>query len=826
MLSPQWLFKKHVSVIVFTPHRKKGPPMPSPRLFRLHPNVKRLALVCGVCALALGGPSQAQDQTQDQTPDSDASGPIPYTQLKSTPSQLSGPSPLSSADSALLEQALQAVKTRDFAAADSLAAGLSDPVARKIVTWTIINNSVDSGGIYSFPRLDAARRDLWGWPRSAYRQVSAEKLIGASGMTPQQIIDWFNGAPPQSLDGATALINAYAALNHTTEATALAKHWWRTEVFDSLGQANFYQAFGRYLTQEDSVARINCLMLDTQNAASQTIRDMIPYVDAHTANVANAVIAMRSGAASADGFYQTALAADPHNKVLAYARARYLSSKGLEPLGLGLVSDLPPASMSPGAATQLYRTRLVYFRAALKAQNWQAAYDAMNGGGFDGGEPQAEAEFFAGWVALIKLNRPDDAIKHFEGVAAAGTSPITQGRADYWLGRAYEARNKPGDAQVAHAWYVKGGQYIYAFYGQMAAEKAGVTEIRLGKDPVPTPADKARFEGREEVRAARMLGALGETALFRAIVLDLDQVLPNAEEEALLVDLAATYDSQTIAMKIARMAMQRGFYLPERAYPIRDVPNVPGPEKAPEKAYVLAITRQESGFDPSVRSRANARGMMQLIPSTARAVASRLGIGYNESELYQPDYNMSLGAYHLGELVDRLGGSYIMASAGYNAGPSRMGQWVAQCGDPRGPNADALSFIECMPLTETRNYMMRVTENMRIYRARLNGGVAPLTAMADVTRGTPGIFGGFDASDVGDGSLPDEPISYADYQKAQAKDAAAAAALAATPKAAPAPEKKAVAKKATHKKAERKKTAGKKKTATHSKKTSDKHKKR
>jgi len=795
---------------------------------RLRTTVTRLAMLCGAGALIFTGlaltglaTANAQNQVQDQTPDTDSpnSAPIPYTQLASSPAHMNGPSPLSASDSALLEQALQAAKSRDFANADSLAAGLSDPVARKIVTWTIINNSADAGGIYSFARLDAARRDLWGWPRAATRQIAGEKMMASSGITPQQVVAWFEGAPPQSLEGATALINAYTALGRTADAQALAKAWWRAHVFDSLAQAGFYQAFGRYLSQDDHVARIDCLMLDSQNASSQTIRDMIPFVDAHTADVANAVIAMRSLAASADGLYQTALTSDPHNRVLAYARARYLSSKGLEPLGFGLMTDLPPAAMSPGAATQLYRNRLIYFRAALKAQNWQAAYDAMNNGGFDGGEPQAEAEFFAGWTALIKLNRYDDAIRHFQGVAGAGTSPITQGRADYWLGRAYEARNGPGDAQAAHDWYAKGGQYIYAFYGQMAAEKAGVKEIVLGKDPVPSPADKARFESREEVRAARMLGALGETGLFRALVLDLDTVLPNAEEEALLVDLAATYDSQTIAMKIARMSLQRGFYLPERAFPVRDVPNVPGPEKA----YVLAITRQESGFDPGVRSGANARGMMQLIPSTARAVANRLGMSYSDSQLYQPDYNMALGAYHLGELVGRLNGSYIMASAGYNAGPSRMSQWIAQCGDPRGDTADALSFIECMPITETRNYMMRVSENMRIYRARLNGGHAPLTAMADITRGTPAPIGGFDASDVGDGSLPDGPISYADYQKAQAQDAAAAAALSAAPKPAPEPEKplKAEAGKKTPEKAvkgkkgkkvpEKKAAAGKKK---------------
>jgi soluble lytic murein transglycosylase len=433
----------------------------------------------------------------------------------------------------------------------------------------------------------------------------------------------------------------------------------------------------------------------------------------------------------------------------------------------------------------------------------------MNGGGFENGESKAEAEFFAGWIALIKLNKPDLAIAHFTSVAEAGTSPITQGRANYWLGRAYEARNHPAaagvesDASLAQAYYAKGGQYIYAFYGQLAAEKAGVKTISLGHDPVPTQADRDRFNSRDLVKAARILGNLEQTDLFRQIVLNLDTVLPNAEEEALLTDLTAQYDSQVIAMKVARMSMQRGFYLPDRAYPIRDIPDVPGPEKA----FVLAIGRQESGFDATVRSHANARGVMQLIPSTARAVSRRLGIGYSEARLYEPQYNMTLGAYHLGELVDHFGGSYILAAAGYNAGPSRMSLWIDQCGEPRGQNADALSFIECHPLKETRDYMMRVTENMRIYRARLNGGTAPLTAAADVTRGVPAPINTTpDLDDEGDGSTTaaamsasagggsanGSPVGYLELQKQEAQQQAAeeAAAKYAAEHPAPPPEPK------------------------------------
>lgn len=736
---------------------------------------RKAALILGVSIFSLTclGPVSAQEEQTPLSGQNSMASPVDTAQ----PYQASL---ISGEEAETLEAALELVRTRNFAAADSMKAQLSTPVAKKIVTWAILNN--DGQGIYSFAALDGARRDLWGWPREAKRQIAAEKMIGLSGMTPQQIVDWFNGSPPQTIEGAVALINAHQTLGNVEDASQLAKTWWRTKIFDSMAQANFYQAFGRYLTKDDTTARINCLIINTQQGSSQAIRDLFPYVDDNTRTIANAALAMRSGAAGSDALYTSALALDPKNKTLAFARAKYLSGKGLEPLGYPILTDLPPASMSPEAASQLYALRVAYFKSALKAKDYRTAYNAMKGGGFENGESKAEAEFFAGWMALIKLNDTNAAVEHFHNLATAGTSPITQGRANYWLGRAYEARNNPGlnginpDATEAEKYYARGGQYIYAFYGQLAAEKAGIKTITVGKDPIPTAADRQRFDSRDQVRAAKILGSIGQIDMFRQIVLATSLVLPNAEEEALLVDMTARYDTQFMAMKVARNSMQRGFYLPERAYPLRAVPDVP----APEKAFVLAITRQESGFDPKVRSHANARGMMQLIPSTARAVARRLGASYTEARLYEPEFNMSLGAYHLGELVTRFDGSYIMAAAGYNAGPSRMARWVGDCGDPRGPNGDALSFIECHPFNETRNYMMRVTENIHVYRARLNGGSAPLTPMADVQRGLPApIVTGPDDEDAGNlGATADGPMSYLDYQKAEAQNAALAASLA------------------------------------------------
>ena len=329
------------------------------------------------------------------------------------------------------------------------------------------------------------------------------------------------------------------------------------------------------------------------------------------------------------------------------------------------------------------------------------------------------------------MKNPDAAAAHFANIAAVGASPITKGRALYWQGRAAEAQ---GDLIAAQAFYGEGARYITTFYGQLSAEKAGIKELRLDHDPLITQADRARFYGREQIRAARILADAGIRDLFRSLVLYIDDTLPNAEESALLVDMARGYGDQDLAMRAVRTAAQRGIILPERGYPLLDHHFTPGPGAA-ETAFVYSISRQESNFDPAARSAVGARGMMQLMPATAAIVARKLGEPHSVERLSEASYNMRLGSVYLGDMINSFSGSYIMASAAYNAGPGRPAQWAGLCGDPRGAATDPLDFIECIPFSETRNYVMRTMETTMVYRARLNGGVAPLTLSQDLKRG-------------------------------------------------------------------------------------------
>jgi soluble lytic murein transglycosylase len=367
---------------------------------------------------------------------------------------------------------------------------------------------------------------------------------------------------------------------------------------------------------------------------------------------------------------------------------------------------------------------------ALRAGDYAGAYSAVSRHSLTpGGSDFAEAESFSGWLALNKLRNPQLALGHFTRLNANVRSPVSKARAGYWLGRTAEAR---GDAQGAQAWYLQAAQHTTTFYGQLAAEKTSAKTLVLMQDPVPTAAERNEYASRDYVRALRLLSSAGEKNLVRVFGQHLGDAAQTPTELALAMDLIKAMGEQELSLLAYRRGAQRGLILHERGYPVRSTPSVAG---GAEPAFVLAITRQESQFDPSVRSSADARGMMQLLPGTARDTARKIGIGYDESQLWEPEYNMRLGSAYLGQVADRFSGSYIMAAAGYNAGPGRPATWASIYGDPRSASTDPLDFIESIPFSETRNYVMNVMSNVQVYRARLNGGSAPIGLSRELKRG-------------------------------------------------------------------------------------------
>jgi soluble lytic murein transglycosylase len=328
----------------------------------------------------------------------------------------------------------------------------------------------------------------------------------------------------------------------------------------------------------------------------------------------------------------------------------------------------------------------------------------------------SELEWVAGYCALRQEDY-EAAAEHFEAFRETVFSPISMGRAGYWLGRAYEGL---GNADAAAEAYALGAEYQSSFYGQLAAERGGlpVDPDFLGDENYGDWL-QAPFTASEVFHAALLLYEAGERDLSERFLTHLTESL-SQEEAGMLGDFALDIGDPHIALRIAKRAAQSGYEIMRAYYPVTDLAQA---DISADPALVLSIARRESEFDPVVISHAGAMGLMQVMPGTGRDTAARLGIAYDADRLLSdPDYNARLGSAYLEELTWRYDGNVVLVSAAYNAGPGRASQWIERFGDPREEDADGIiDWIEAIPFSETRNYIMRVTESIPIYEAQLTG---------------------------------------------------------------------------------------------------------
>ncbi|MFK7944914.1 MAG: transglycosylase SLT domain-containing protein [Paracoccaceae bacterium] len=345
------------------------------------------------------------------------------------------------------------------------------------------------------------------------------------------------------------------------------------------------------------------------------------------------------------------------------------------------------------------------------------------------GYDYSDAEWVAGWVALRKLNDPQSAIGHFRRFRDSVETPISIGRGGYWLGRAYEAA---GNSDEARKWYADGARYQTSFYGQLAAAKINAPgDDLLTQGGLPDwrthPAMRSDL-----VRLGAVLYFAGEDTLAMAVFSRLGQNLP-AGALAPLTRFVLDLGQPHYAIRIAKKAARRGVVIHPAYYPLHEIAKY---TTKVEPAFALSIARQETELNPRAVSRAGARGLMQLMPATAKRVSGWIGEPYSRSRLIDDwQYNVRLGEAYLARRTEQFSGSYVMAAAAYNAGAGRVDQWNGQFGDPRLGQIDMLDWMEQIPFNETRNYVQRVLEGLYVYRSRLSGVAAPMTIEKDLARG-------------------------------------------------------------------------------------------
>ena len=390
-----------------------------------------------------------------------------------------------------------------------------------------------------------------------------------------------------------------------------------------------------------------------------------------------------------------------------------------------LVLTAAPETMALQDTDEWWRERRSLARKLLDQGKFEAAYQVVRDAALPASEYyRADFHFMCGWIALRYRNDPATARAHFAHIDDGSANPIVLARANYWRARVAEAI---GDKDAMRASYEAAARYPTAYYGQLARARLGLDRIELRVPVLANPADDAALAD-ERVRAADMLYALGERDVVLYFVADLAEQSTDVAVLVALAELTGRRNDARAMLQIGKPALARGLALDNYAFPTIGIPQHSpiGPEI--ERSVIYSVARTESAFDQRDKSSANAVGLMQVTPEAGRDTAKRFGVAYDWDRMVSdPVYNTQMGAAELSALLKEYAGSHIMTFAGYNAGRGRVRDWVKLYGDPRDPNVDAIDWVERIPLSETRNYVQRVIENLQVYRVRFDSGASVMS---------------------------------------------------------------------------------------------------
>lgn len=616
---------------------------------------------------------------------------------------------------------IDAYRAGDVAKGDLLAQDIANPDARRTVEWVAIRWAARH---MSFDRLAAFLRAEPGFAMADWIRRRAEDALFRDKRAPATVLAFFEGREPEMATGLAALAAAHLARGEEARAIQLARLAWRRQSLprdvERWTTANVPGAVGR----AEIVRRALAQVLTESEADGLRLAALAGPDDLALARLL---------AASVDGRVtaQQLAAAQPavrNAPLFALVRSRHLRQSGnLEEAARTLLAASTAADdLIDGDAW--FAERRMVARQLLDAGDAKTAYTIVSRHAAQSDVHRIDAEFYAGWIALRFLSDPRAAGRHFARAAGDAETPISVARVSYWQGRAAEA-GAPGDPE---AFYRRAARHPVAYYGQLAAAKLGHPELHI-RSPGATAADHAMFAASPSGRAIRILLDAGFRELVGPMAVDLAQTATDVRQlDALGATLRGHGDARLL-LTFGKAAVQRGLPFERHAFPNFGVPLHDPVEGSAEPAMVYAVVRQESAFQADAVSQANARGLMQMIPSTAARTARRIGLAVTPLQLTSdPQLNARLGAAHLGELDAELDGATILMFAAYNAGSHRVRQWIKAYGDPRHPAIDMVDWAERIPFSETRNYVQRVMENFQVYRALFGGGRAPLTIATDL----------------------------------------------------------------------------------------------
>ena len=625
---------------------------------------------------------------------------------------------LSKRDYVIAKEVFVLIKQKKWKSALKATKRVKDKNFKALVTWLHLKETRNTATFEDYVKFIESYGN---YPRIGRIKYLAEHKINLANTSPSTIIGWFSSEPPLSGFGQIKLGEAFLKRGEIDKGAKLIKEGWVTASLSSQDLRYLNKKYRKIINSSDHIKRAEYLSWEYKY---WDLKRILRYLPKDYKALYNARQILMSSSYGVDKAISDVPEKFKSDIGLRYDRLKWRRRRGRVESSLEIINSAPNDNEKLIRADLWWKERQIISRSLIYKKKYQLAYEvaknhSLNSEKENEGSSYAEAEWMSGWIALTFLNNPKLSINHFENFYKNVGYPISIARGAYWLGLAYETI---GDEKLSKKYFNEGSKFLTTFYGQLSHQKIYPFEkFELKDDSKYNDDYKKNFNKNPLVKHVLLLKELNQTSLTKDIVKHLAEIDIQKGTEVLAAELATNIGRYDYAIQISKKASYEKRFYNKFNYPIINTPSVINGKAMPSPEIILAITRQESEFDPKANSYAGAKGMMQLMTYTAKLVSKQMKVGYSKSRLTSdPEYNISLGTYYFNGLLNEYREIYPFAIAAYNAGPKRVKYWRKINGDPSKNKIDYVNWIELIKFKETRNYVQRVLENANVYRYMLN----------------------------------------------------------------------------------------------------------
>ncbi len=612
-------------------------------------------------------------------------------------------------DFTLAKKAISEMKLGKWSNSLKIAKKTKDKSIYNFVQWRHLLTKGNKASFYDYKIFIDKNEN---YPRIGRIKYLAEHKLSTKNISPKKIIDWFGPTEPLSGFGKMILGESHILEGDINKGINLIKTGWITAELNKSELRFYRKKFKKYLDADDYIKRADYL---AWNNKYWDLKILLRYLPKDYELLYNARQLLMSKSYGVDAAISRVPEKFKNDAGLNYDRLKWRRKRGRVESSLEILLKINNSKKYLIRPDKWWKEREIISRSLIYKKKYELAYRIASNHALSDGADFAAAEWMSGWIALSFLNDPLLAKDHFENFYNNVGYPISTSRGAYWLAKSYQ---KLGNNDLSNQWFKEASKYLTTYYGQLAfMELNPGKNFELQKDMQVSKEYRDYFFKKELVKLIYLLDELNENKYSKHILRHLanDNIVNGSE--ILAAELATNIDRFDFAIQIAKIASYEKRFHNKYNYPIISTPKYINGRKIPDSAFILSIIRQESEFDLKANSHAGAKGLMQLMPYTAKLVAKQAKLPYSRSRLTtDPEYNINLGSHYIAGLILEYEGAYPFAIAAYNAGPKRVRYWKKINKNPQKNQIDYVDWIELIKFKETRNYVQRVLENYNVYR--------------------------------------------------------------------------------------------------------------